>query len=76
MNLMNPYVIVFTVALLTATLVSIFNKYAEPGEKNMGRNFLKIFVAALVSGVAFVFIANRPDDVLTEPFLEGGLADF
>ncbi|AAC96858.1 hypothetical protein PBCVAN69C_626L [Paramecium bursaria Chlorella virus AN69C] len=76
MNLLNPYVIVITVALLTATLVSIFNKYAEPGEKNVGRNFLKIFVAALVSGVAFVFIANRPDDVLTEPFLEGGLADF
>ena len=76
MNIMNPYVIVFTVALLTATLVSIFNKYTEPGEKNVGRNFLKIFVAALVSGVAFVFIANRPDDVLTEPFLDGGLADF
>ena len=76
MNIMNPYVIVITVALLTATLVSIFNKYAEPGEKNVGRNFLKIFVAALVSGVAFVFIANRPDDILTEPFLDGGLADF
>jgi hypothetical protein len=76
MNLLNPYVIVLTVALLTATLVSIFNKYTEPNEKNVGRNFLKIFVAALVSGVAFVFIANRPDDILTEPFLDGGLADF
>jgi hypothetical protein len=73
---MNPYVIVITVALMTATIVSIFNKYAEPNEKNSIRNFLKIFVAALVSGVAFVFIANRPDDILTEPFLDGGLADF
>ena len=76
MNLLNPYIIVMVVALLTATIVSIYNKYAEPNEKNMGRNFLKIFVAALVSGVAFVFIANRPDEILSEPFLEGGLADF
>lgn len=76
MNLLNPYVIVVVVALLTSILVSIYNKYAEPTEKNTTRNFLKIFVAALVSGVAFVFIANKPDDVLTEPFLEGGLADF
>jgi len=76
MNLLNPYVIVLVVALMTATLVSIYNKYAEPNEKNMGRNFAKIFVAALVSGIAFVFIANRPDEILSEPFLEGGLADF
>jgi hypothetical protein len=76
MNLLNPYVIVMVVALMTATLVSIYNKYTEPNEKNMGRNFAKIFVAALVSGIAFVFVANRPDEILSEPFLEGGLADF
>ncbi|ABU44138.1 hypothetical protein AR158_C593R [Paramecium bursaria Chlorella virus AR158] len=76
MNIMNPYFIVIVVAIFTASLVTLYNKYAEQGEKNPGRTFLKIFVAALVSGVSFVFIANRPDDVLSEPFMEGGLADF
>ena len=76
MNLLNPYFIVFITALLAATLVSVFDKYAESGEKNIGRNFLKIFVAALVSGIAFVFITNKPDDLLSDPFIDGGLADF
>jgi len=76
MNLLDRYVIVVAVAIFTATLVSVYNKYAEPGEKNIGRNFVKIFIAALVSGTAFVFIVNRPDEVLNEPFMAGGIADF
>lgn len=74
----NPYAKAAIVAFLSAILVTIYAKFNDPEEKKLASRFAHVFMAVLVSGVAFAFVMNAPggDDLMSEPFEVGGLADF
>lgn len=74
----NPYVNAAIVAFLSAILVTLYAKFNEPEEKKLASRFAQVFMAVLVSGVALSFVMNAPsgDDLMSEPFEFGGLADF
>lgn len=73
----NPYVKSAIVAFISAILVTLYVKFNDPEEKKLASRFAQVFMAVLVSGVALSFVMNAPgDELMTEPFLAGGLADF
>ena len=74
----NPYVKSAIVAFISAILVTLYVKFNDPEEKKLASKFAQVFMAVLVSGVALSFVMNAPtgDELMTEPFLAGGLADF
>jgi len=74
----NPYAKAAIVAFLSAILVTLYAKFNEPEEKKLASRFAQVFMAVLVSGVALSFVMNAPggDDLMSEPFIQGGLADF
>jgi hypothetical protein len=72
----NPYVVSAVVAVITASLFALYTKFTDKDEKKLASKAAQVFVAALVAGVAFVFVTKSPEDTLNLPFQEGGLADF
>ena len=74
--LLNPYVLVVATTLLTATLVTLYNRTLEADESKVQRSFYKILVIGSLAGLALVFAVNRPEKTLTEPFFEDGTASF
>lgn len=74
----NPYMKSAIVAFISAILVTLYAKFNEPEEKKLASRFAQVFMAVLVSGVALSFVMNAPggDDLMSEPFELGGLADF
>ena len=74
----NPYVKSAIVAFISAILVTLYVKFNDPEEKKLASKFAQVFMAVLVSGVALSFVMNAPggDDLMSEPFIAGGLADF
>ncbi len=71
--LRNPYVLVLVTTLLTATITTLYNRTLESDTSKVNKSFFKILIFGLVSGFALVFIANRPEKVLNEPFYENDL---
>ncbi len=74
--ILNPYVLVIVTTLMTATLVTLYNKTLEADESKIQRSFYKILVIGSLTGMALVFAVNRPEKTLTEPFFEDGTASF
>jgi type II secretory pathway pseudopilin PulG len=75
--LSNPYVVAAIVALLTATLFTLYTKFTDKDEKKLATKFAQVFLAALVAGIAFTFVTgSQNEETLNIPFQEGGLADF
>lgn len=74
----NPYVKAAIVAFISAILVTLHAKFHDPDEKKLVSKFAQVFIAVLVSGVSLSFAMNAPggDDLMSEPFIAGGLADF
>ena len=72
----NPYVVASIVATFTAILYTLYVKFSEPSEKKLATRFAQVLMAGLVAGISFVFVTNKPEEVMTAPFVEGGLADF
>lgn len=74
----NPYAKAAIVAFLSAILATLYAKFNEPEEKKLASRFAQVFMAVLVSGVVLSFVMNAPggDDLMSEPFIAGGLADF
>ena len=66
------------VAFMSAILVTLYAKFNDPDEKKLASRFAQVFMAVLVSGVALSFVMNAPtgDELMSEPFIAGGLADF
>ena len=74
--ILNPYALVIATTLLTATLVTLYNRTLEPNNSKVDKAFFKILLIGGVSGLALVFALNRPEKTLTEPFFEDGAASF
>jgi hypothetical protein len=72
----TPYVSAAIVAICTAVLYTAYVKISEPDETKLSLHFARVLVASLIVGVSFVFMTHQGDDVLSEPFMAGGLADF
>jgi hypothetical protein len=73
----NPYVVATIVAVLTATLFTLYTKFTDKDEKKLASKFAQVFLAALVAGIAFVFVTKSPgEETLNLPFEQNGLADF
>ena len=74
----NPYVKSAIIAFISAILVTLYAKFNDPEEKKLASRFAQVFMAVLVSGVTLSFVMNAPggDDLMSEPFIAGGLADF
>ncbi|ABT14172.1 hypothetical protein MT325_M618L [Paramecium bursaria chlorella virus MT325] len=72
----NPYTASTIIALLAATLFTLYTKFSNKEEKNLYGKFAQVFVSALVAGIAFTFVTSSPDETLNLPFEQGGLADF
>jgi len=74
----NPYMKAAIVAFMSAILVTLYAKFNDPDEKKLASRFAQVFMAVLASGVALSFVLNSPggDDLMSEPFIQGGLADF
>lgn len=74
----NPYVKSAIVAFISAILVTLYAKFNDPEEKKLASKFAQVFMAVLASGIALAFVMNAPggDDLMSEPFIAGGLADF
>lgn len=74
----NPYAKAAIVAFLSAILATLYAKFNDPEEKKLASRFAQVFLAVLASGIALAFVMNAPggDDLMTEPFILGGLADF
>jgi hypothetical protein len=74
----NPYVKSAIVAFISAILVTLYAKFNDSEEKKLASRFAQVFLAVLASGIALAFVMNAPggDDLMTEPFILGGLADF
>lgn len=74
----NPYVKSAIVAFISAILVTLYAKFNDPEEKKLASRFAQVFMAVLASGIALSFVMNAPggDDLMSEPFIQGGLADF
>jgi hypothetical protein len=74
----NPYVKAAIVAFLAAVLSSLYSKFNDPEDKRPAARFAQVFVCTLVAGVVLVFATNGAggDDLMTEPFIAGGLGDF
>lgn len=74
--LLNPYVLVVVTTLLTASLVGLYNKTLETDNSKVMKSFYKIAIIGSVTGLALVFLINRPEKTLTEPFFEDGAGSF
>jgi hypothetical protein len=74
--LLNPYVLVVLTTLITAVLVTLYNRTLESDTSKVTKSFYKIMIIGGVSGLALVFAINRPEKTLTEPFFEDGAASF
>ena len=74
----NPYVKSAIVAFISAILVTLYAKFNDPEEKKLASRFAQVFMAVLASGIVLAFVTNAPggDDLMSEPFIAGGLADF
>lgn len=72
----NPYVASTVIAMLTATLFTLYTKFSNKEEKNLYGKFAQVFVSALVAGIVFTFVNSSPDETLNLPFEPNGLADF
>lgn len=73
----NPYVVATIIAVLTATLFTLYTKFTDKDEKKLATKFAQVFLAALVAGIAFTFVTKSPgEETLNIPFEQGGLADF
>ena len=72
----NLYFASIIVALLAATLFTLYTKFSNKEEKNLYSKFAQVFVSTLVAGIAFTFVSHSPDDTLNLPFEQGGMADF
>jgi len=74
----NPYVKSAIVAFVSALLVTLYVKFNDPNEKNLASRFAQVFLATLTAGVAVTFVVAAPggDEMMSEPFISGGLADF
>jgi uncharacterized membrane protein len=73
----NPYVVSIIVAVLTATLFTLYVKFTDKDEKKIATKSAQVFLAALVAGCAFVFVTKSPsEETLNLPFEHNGLADF
>ena len=74
----NPYMKSAIVAFMSAILVTLYAKFNDPEEKKLASRFAQVFMAVLASGIALAFVMNAPggDDLMSEPFIQGGLADF
>jgi hypothetical protein len=71
--LMNPYVLVIVTSILTAALVTLYNRTLERDDSKTNRSFYKIAVIGIMAGSALVFAVNRPEKVMQEPFFEDGV---
>lgn len=72
--MLNPYVLVVMTSLLTATLVTMYNRTIDRNDKSKSdKSFYKILLIGAVTGSALVFAVNRPDKVMQEPFFEDGV---
>jgi len=68
--LLNPYLLVIATSLITAGLVTLYNKTMETDKNKINNAFFKILIFGAISGLAFVFVVDRPDAILAEPFFE------
>lgn len=64
----NSYVFGFTVALLTAGLVYVYQQSVEPDPEANKKTFYKTLAAGVTASFAMAYIVNRPQPVSTEPF--------
>ena len=71
--LLNPYVLVMATSILTAILVTMYNRTLERDDSKTNRSFYKIALIGIMAGSALVFAVNRPDKLMQEPFFEDGV---
>lgn len=76
----NPYIKACIVAFLSAIILTLYMKIQEPTEKKLAMRFAQVFVSTLAAGILIVFTLNDSyggeGDMMTDPFIAGGLADF
>ena len=72
---LDPYILVTTVAIASAVVSALHTRFAEP-DVAVGKRFAKTLAIYLAVGLVLVFVANRPEDILNEPFAAGEIADF
>ena len=73
----NPYVKAAIVAFLAAVLSILYTKFNDPDDKKLAARFAQVFVCTLVGGIVLIFTTKGTgDDLMTEPFVAGGLSDF
>ena len=72
----NPYIASTVIALLAATLFTLYTKFSNKEDKNLYSKFAQVFVSTLVACIAFTFVTSSPDETLNLPFEQGGMADF
>jgi len=71
---LDPYVLVSTTAVLTSLVLAAYAKYTD--QENVTKTLWKHLLVSIIIGVAFVFIVNRPEGMLNEPFAIGEIAEF
>ncbi|AGE56400.1 hypothetical protein PBCVNEJV1_714R [Paramecium bursaria Chlorella virus NE-JV-1] len=73
----NPYVVAVVIAVLSATLFTMYVKFTDKDEKKLSTRFAQVFLSTLAAGISFAFVA-RPggDETLNLPFEANGMADF
>lgn len=76
----NPYVKACIIAFLSAIISTLYVKFQEPTEKKLASRFAQVFMATLAAGTVIAFTLNGSyegeGDLMTDPFIAGGLADF
>ena len=72
----NPYIASTIIAILAATLFTLYTKFSNKDEKNLYGKFAQVFVSALLAGIVFTFVTSSPEETLNLPFEPNGLADF
>jgi hypothetical protein len=55
----NPYVIIIFSTLVTATVVTMYNRTLEPDESKINRAFFKIAIIGIVSNLALMYFVTR-----------------
>lgn len=74
----NPYMKSALIAFISAIISTLYVKFNDPNEKNLASRFAQVFLATLVAGVMLAFVVSAPggDEMMSEPFIQGGLSDF
>ena len=68
--LKNSYAFAVVVALLTATLSWLYARTIEKDKDVVNKTFFKTLVAGLIAGVALAWFVSRPEEVMSEPYVE------